>query len=492
MQSKTITLLFFMLIGVLYCLPAQVSTTANDGIAPYTGPFRPGGNLDYLPPWTTEQLADLYAGNPMTGFTGVGATTIRPVIAEEVLEVFGYDVLVPTFQHLDQIGMKDMTVTLFQPAEWHRDLTEYCPGTPSALFRNLYEPIWDGGANGTPINENNFFANFVYKTVTTYDEYVKFWEIWNEPGFDKTGNLGWRQPGDPQGNWWDRDPAPCEYQLGAPIEHFVRTLRVAYEVIKTVSPDDYVAAGGFGFQSFLDAVLRNTDNPNGGTPTPEFPLGGGAYFDYFTLHSYPHFDGTTTNIGANIYQRHSDQAATGFVYQRDFFQQVFDQYGYNDGQYPRKPVLITEFNVPSFYAPGNFFASVEGQRNYVMKSVVNAIVNDIPQIHIFSVGDNPGQPFGFDKMGLYQNLRSVAPGNQVYNEEGIAYRAVNEMTNGTTYDRGRTAAMNLPAGVAGHAFRKADGSYMYMLWAKTTIDQSEAANANYSFPASFGNSFVPA
>ena len=42
--------------------------------------------------------------------------------------------------------------------------------------------------------------------------------------------------------------------------------------------------------------------------------------------------------------------------------------------------------------------------------------------------------------------------------------------------------MNLPATVGGAAFRDAIGNFIYVLWAKTTIDKSESASAIYTFP----------
>ena len=477
--------LTFLCLILTLNLVAQVNFTAKDGITPYTGQFRPGANLDYFPAWNTSQLGALAAGDPNLGVMGVGAKVVRPVMPESVLEIFGYDILIDEFEYWQTLGMSDFTATLTGPVDWHRDYTEYCPGTPSALFANLYEPIWDGGANGTPYNEENYFAAYVYKTVSTYDQYVNYWEIWNEPGFDLTGNKGWRDPGDPQGNWWDNDPDPCDYILNAPIEHYVRTIRIAYEVIKTINPNDYVMIAGLGYQSFLDAILRNTDNPNGGTPTTEYPEGGGAYFEIQGLHSYPHFDGTTTNNSANFFQRHSDRAAQGLIYRRDFYQQTLGQHGYDGITYDRKLTMATEMNVPREFNGGDtYFASTIGQRNYIMKSFVTAMLNNVIQFHVFGMSDNPGAGFGFDVMGLYQNLELVSPFNQVPNPEAIAMKTSSDMLFGNTYNAARTAQMNLPQGVKGYAFQKPDGKYVYMLWAETTIDLSEFAQKSYTFPGS--------
>ncbi len=484
-MKKLFTLLCFL---SAFSLGAQVDFNAKDFVNPYDGVFRPGSNLDYIPGWSTIQLGDLASGNPDEGILGVGAKTLRPVLSESVLEIFGYDVVVDDFEHFKSMGMDEFTAVLAFPVEWHKDFTEYCPGTPSNLFANLHTPIWDGGANGTPYNDENYFAAYVYKTVTTYDEYVKFWEIWNEPGFDYTGNKGWRGPGDPQGNWWDNDPDPCDYILQAPIENYVRTLRIAYEVIKTLSPNDYVVTAGFGYQSFLDAVLRNTDNPDGGSVTAEYPEGGGAYIDIMGLHNYPHIDGTTRLSNIQFFERHSDRAAEGLIYRRDFFQEIFDNYGYDGVTYPRKLTLCTEMNTPREFdgnEDGRYFAGTVAQRNYIMKCFVTAISNDVINFHVYSIGDNPGPGLGFDKMGLYEDLSGVDQGDQVMNEEGIAMKTTSDMLWGTVYDESRTAALNAPDGVEAHAFLRPDGRYVYMLWARTTIDNSEFADKNYSFPSSF-------
>ncbi|MEM1321372.1 MAG: Ig-like domain-containing protein [Bacteroidota bacterium] len=470
---------------------SQVNFTAKDGIAPYDGPFRPGCNLAYFPNWTTRQLADLAAGNPAVGVPGVGAKAVRPVLAESVLDIFGYDAILPDFEHFENLGMGELTATLAFPVDWHRDYNQYCPGEPSALFANLYEPIWDGGANGTPINENNYFALYVWKTVNTYNEYVRFWEIWNEPGFDETGNTGWREPGDPIGNWWDRNPEPCEYILKAPIFHYVRTMRIAYDVIKTIAPEDYVVVAGFGYQSFLDAVLRNTDNPNDGSVTSEYPHGGGAYFDIMGLHAYPHFDGSTTNYDANFFARHSDAAADGLLGRRDYYQEVLSRYGYDGITYPKKQTIVTEINVPREFNGGDaFFASTEGQRNYIIKVLIKAKLNQVHQIHVFGLSDQPGQPFGFDVMGLYKDLNAYGPYNQIPNDEAWAYKTAADLLFNTTYDPAQTAAMNIPNGMRGHAFKNPDGSYVYAMWAETQIDKSESASINYSFPSNLNISVL--
>jgi len=110
-------------------------------------------------------------------------------------------------------------------------------------------------------------------------------------------------PGE-DGNWWENNPDPCDYALHAPIQYYVRMLRISYEIIKTLDPDSYITIAGVGFPSFIDAVLRNTDNPIDGSIVEGYPLTGGAYFDAIAYNSLPHFDGSTiyydTNVGGFV------------------------------------------------------------------------------------------------------------------------------------------------------------------------------------------------
>lgn len=481
-------------------LTAQINFNANTQVTPYSGLFRPGVNPSFYPNWSSEQVADVAAGNSLYGVPGVGVKTMRTAMSDDFVTQFGYDYLLPTYDYYGDIGLTDLTLIVGFPHSTHQEQTEYCPGIQSEMFAGLYEPIWDGGANGTPYNDDNLFAAYMHEVVTRYTPYVKFWEIWNEPGFDYTGNCGWREPGDPVCNWWDQNPDPCDNKLRAPIESYVRTLRIAYEIIKTVSEDDYVVVAGVGFDSFLDAILRNTDNPNGGsTATAEYPLGGGAYFDVMGFHSYPHFDGSTiyydNNIGGLAYERHSDRAAFGIPFKKQARQNILDNYGYDGSTYPLKESIITEINIPRDPVGGQWIGSEEAQKNYIIKAVVNAMKADVAQIHVFRLGEreyfgtaNNGQTGNpeFNLMGLYQRMDDILPYEQIINIEGMAYKTASDCLFGTTFDQTKTDEMNLSADLDGGAFLDANGDYVYVIWAKTTIDLSEVASGTYSFPANFG------
>ena len=143
---------------------------------------------------------------------------------------------------------------------------------------------------------------------------------------------------------------------------------------------------GTGYPSFLDAILRNTDNPEDGSPTADYPLGGGAYFDVMGFHSYPHFDGSvkvwSDDIGGWDYSRHSDAAALGVIKTKHIYEDLLADYGYGS-EYPEKLWVVTECNIPRRpYA--DYIGGEEVQRNFTMKAYLESVRNDILQLHIAS------------------------------------------------------------------------------------------------------------
>lgn len=468
---------------------AQIDYTANDRIATHTDPFRFGINLGYYPNWTNQMLGDISAGNEAKGIPGIGAQTARPALYEAFLEDWGYEFQVPTFEYYKSLGFTDHSVLVGDPSWAHRDQTHYCATDPSAVFANLYTPIWDGGANGTPVNEDNYFAVYLYKVATIYKDYIKVWEILNEPDFDFSGT-NWYYEDQTQG-WWVRNPDPCEYQLRAPIQYYVRTMRIAWEVIKSVDPDALVSIGALGYPHFLDAVMRNTDNPIDGSATAEYPFGAGAYFDVMGYHTYPHIDGSLWNYSREQdailgFNRHSDEAVAGLERKKVEFDEVLEKYGYDGVTYPAKIYTITESNLPrASFADPRYHGTDEMQINYTIKSSVAAQRIGSIQYHMFKLGDEKPDnqaTFEFEVMGMYRNMDGTNLSNAERTNAGIAYKTTSDLLFGRTYDAERTAALNMPSNVDGGAFRGEDGSYIYVLWAKTSIDRSEYAETSYTFP----------
>ncbi len=472
-----------------WMLNAQINFTAKDQVPDYNGKFHFGVNPGFHGgAWGDEDLADIAAGSSSLGLGGAGVEAFRATLPEFFLEQWGYEVEVDDFQHYQSVGMTDHVTFIGYPTDEHRDTTFYCPNHQSELFSNMYLDIWDGGANGTPVNDDNHYALYVYRMVTLYQDYVKFWEIWNEPDFDHSGN-GFKGPGQ-DGNWFENIPEPCDMSIRAPVFEYIRMLRISYEVIKTIDPDAYVAVGGLGFPSFLDLIMRHSDNPNGGQVTDEYPHKGGAYFDVLSYHSYPHIDGSlrdwNNDIGDFDYFRHSDAATDGIIQKQSEFSAVLDAYGYNDQTYPSKVWIITESNIPAI-AFGEDMGSDEAQRNFTIKTRVACEKNDIVQYDLFQLArkKSPESSFsGFDAMGLFHRLSNIEPSQEQITDQGIAAQTMTSLLADGTYDAAATEDLNLPTNVGGAAYENNDGSYTFVLWARTETDRSEVATANYSIPAS--------
>lgn len=468
------------LLLIMSCSEPRFS--ANDIVPPALKNFDYGTNMGYFPPDYNDKALAKLARN-------YGATSIRPGLFHHFLETWGYESRTEYFQYYDSIGLRNLVVMLGFPAESARDASYFCPGERSAVFKNLYEPIWDKGENGTPVNDQNPYALYVWKAATTYKGLIKIYEVWNEPDFD-TGNGGLK-PGQP-GNWWENAPQPCETSLKTPAFHYIRMLRISYEVIKRVDKDAMVAVGGLGWPSYLDVICRYTDEPKAGQVDPElYPLKGGAYFDCMSFHAYPHFDNSLREweeeAGAFRNFRHSDAAVDGIWAQKNKFNDVLERHRYDNIVFPKKHWICSEFNLPR-RAFEDYIGSESAQVNFFIKTLVTAQANGMSQMHVYSIADEkPEQedsnPFAY--MGLFQNLNDVPLGNAQPNALAWAMKTTSQLLANKAYDADQTAKMNLPPEIRGAAFRDKKRGYTYVLWAVTNKDLDETSKSTYAFPESF-------
>ncbi len=480
----------FLALGIAFNLSSQVNFTANDYVRPYDRPFRFGANLDNYPPWTNQQVANISFGNPLEGAgDGVGLNSFRGSLKEEFLETWGYNIRLADYQHFSSLGSNDNLTFTGYPSAAHRDTAHYCPAEQSALFANIYLPIWDGGANGTPVNDQNYYALYLWKMVSLYKNHVKTWEIWNEPDFPVDAVVAHAPPGVP-GNWWENNPAPCDYALKAPIFHYNRLLRISWEVIKTADSTAYVCIGGIGNAAFLDAVLRNTDNPADGSVSADYPLKGGAYFDVLSFHSYPHLDGSMWEFppsGGLFFYRHSDRGIEGMLNLRDNLRNVLQTHGYNGATFPEKHWMISETNIPR--SPFNvYIGSDEAQVNYIVKALAEAKKQRFLQLYLYILSDLEPEADAwneFQTMGLFKNLSEFTYPDFELNPAANAWKTTANFLAERDYHELLSTSLNLPGSLSGGAFTNATDT-LFILWAKTSVDSSEAASATYAFPAAFG------
>lgn len=445
---------------------AQVSYNANTQKTTYNDFFLYGSNMGWFDGWTDEQIAEILIGNPAKGIAGAGVNSLRPAMYDYFVTQWGYGIRSNAFKFYQSLGGKNHTIFLNGPSDAHKDNASYCSGSKSQTFANLYEPIWVNGK----INSNNYYANYVYNVVNTYKAYVKFWEVWNEPDF--TGNWSATQ------KWNTTDPSPCDLSFfGASVQRYVRMLRITYEVVKTLDPNAFVCTGGLGYPNFLEAVLRNTDNPDGGKVTADYPQKGGAWFDCLSFHLYPMYNLTTST-------RNSDAAAAAIVASKKGYEDILKKYLYGT-TYPAKEWIITECNIPR-KPLGGYIGSDEAQRNFMIKAAVACQKSDIRGLYVYSVAEETTYDKATDPyqvMGFYQNVTGK-PYAVTANSCALSWRTTSTLLKERRYDKSASDALSLPAGVDGGAFySEKDKNYIYVLWAKSS-GNAENVTATYNFPAS--------
>lgn len=391
--------------------------------------FLRGINLGYRnPSWGDPDMAWLAAQ--------AGCNSARLSLAETHLDMWGYDIEVGDNQAYVADGLAHHIAFLISPIAAHStapqggDLAHHIPA-------NLHTPaIVDG-----QINPENYWAAYVYKTVDTYKDYVDTWEVWNEPDWVADYNFTLT---------WDEQPPTAEQlvRFGGSIYDYVRMLRVTREAALLADPDAKIALGGIGYPSFLAALLRYTDNPDGGQVTAEFPETGAAYFDVLNYHYYPLW--TPGN---------SDAGVDGFIKLRDELAAKMSA----AGAAPR-PFSVTEVGAPrSSY--GGQPGGVEYARNFYAKVMTRAHAEGFLRADWFILTDYEHTQ-AFNEMGLYEDvLNLAAKEDAVRTPTGVVARTHGGLLKDARSDPGATAALALPADVRGYAFRLPDDRQALVLWA---------------------------
>ena len=469
---------------------ATAQTTARDRVPAYDADYGQGINFGYYDPWTDKDLARLSSGTLDGRVQGIGVNAYRPGLFSHHLERWGYDNLVDEFEFYRQLGVTQNVVIAGYPSAEQQSREVWCSdGSRSNLFRGMWEPIWDDGADGTPYNEDNAYAEYLYRAVETYGDYVRFWEVSNEPDFNYAD--GWKPRG-LEGNWFENDIDPCDIAINAPIQAYVRMLRISYEVIKRLQPDDFVAIGGIGSVGFLDAVLRTTDEKESGAVTPGHPYGGGAYFDAMSFHVYPHVDGAmreySVELGDFVYSRHSDAAVDGVLDKQAQMEATLAEYGFDGERFPLKVPLCTETNLPRVdlgteTAEGS---SVQMQRNFMIKSLALTQASGLAQLHPYQLADRTRERDAdgeYDLMGFYEFIGDIPdrrPEAATATLTGIAYRTYGELLRGAEYSAELTDGLALPEGARGVGFTLPSGKAAFVLWAATQTDGNEFSYLDYA------------
>lgn len=462
--------------------------TANDFTSQltYSGKYEYASNMGYWGNHLSDQNIAQLADN-------AGSNSIRPSLGDRLISGYGTTVRLSAFQYYyNTLSMRDITAFIGEPnnptaygnsGPDNQEPTTF-PGcdTRAKVFINLYEDIWLDPSTRNTVNPNNTFAKYIYDTIQVYGPYVKFWEVVNEA--DLTYDAEAYLPPSNQTSWWNvTPPANSLFNLKAPVYYYIRMLRIAWEVIKRFQPNSYVCTGGLGYPSFLDVLLRNTDNPVSGSVSTNYPLKGGAYFDVVSWHIYPFYNLCYWDGTAFTCHRHSDEC---IKVHRDYFnlyESTLISRGYDGIIYPRKKHIMTEFDISRESLQGEW-GSQDAANNYIIKAHIQNQKLGILQSYKYGLADGADGNALFNKMGLYADLTppTTTVNNAVKLQQWYAVNTLVNMLYNKTYDSTKTSQLILPSNIDGAAFKDISNNYSYVLWAKTTINESEAASASYTFP----------
>jgi len=413
--------------------------------------FRFGINLGHPNPDFSDAIMSDLASE-------VGVTSIRIKYPDYHFFNWGTEIEVGDAEHYAANGQRDHVAFVIGmrqeystapagSADWERD--QYIP-------KNLYEPIWSGPGE---VNPNNYFAAYLRDTFSTYSNWVRYWEIWNEPDWIEDWTISQR---------WATEPPTKEelVRFHGSIFDYVRMLRIASEVRDEFAPDTFVMTGGIGYPTFLDAIARYTDNPDGGQVTDEYPATGAAYFELVSFHHYPHL----VEAGA------SDAGLDSFIGHRDDLQAVLDSRDIEGKGY-----MVTE-NGASHVAIADTASGPEYAVNYALKAFTWAKAAGFFGIDWFPLSDGSDASDAFANMGLYEDISGLdAPALAMSTVTGQAYAWLSGHLRSARWDEGRTLDLDLPSGARGYAFASAEGAPIWVLWADS--QSGEDSSAEVSIPA---------
>jgi hypothetical protein len=490
---------------------------AQKSVTP-AGDFAYGVNAGAYASLTDQNIYQLSAN--------AGATSSRNGLWDTFLQQWGNTIRTDAFNYMtgtaklkDAITMLQLdgslgagnTTMSYPEGSASRDPNYYQAATGSSaliqsdLWAGMYDSTWSDGTDGVTdttgtVNPNNKLAVYMYNVVQNYGANIRYYEFINEPD---AGPNNWdyatRATGT-EGSWWSSMPVAGDtYNLNAPVTSYIRGLHVVYNVVKHFHPEAYVTPGGVGYPAFLDCLLRYTENPVDGSVTAQYPTTGGAFFDALSWHFYPEFSDSSWSNAINgfVNYRYSDYLMDLFRGQHQGMQSVFNARGYNGTTYPKKVELMSEGNISRVQintTPGcRGFECTGGtqiQENYTVKAILEAQRDGLAGVWWYGIGESQNATplsavTNYDNlMGFYLNLNAVSTvASAVLTTQGMTNLSMTEVLTGYTYDAAQSALMALPTNIDGGAYTNASGQHAYVLWAVTTTDESEVANATYTFPA---------
>jgi len=391
-----------------------------------------------------------------------GASSLRTTLPEYYLQKWGDTIEVADYAAYQPLGLGHYVCFLIGPSHEHSNAPADASDSELAHYspKNLYEPIFDADGN---VNQNNYWASYVERVAKNYGQYLDMYEVWNEP--DQVG-----------GNWqateaWDKTPPNPKDLIwwNDSIFSYIRMLRITHEVVHKFDQDASVTVGGIGYGNFLSALLRYTDEPKAGAVSAEYPETAAKYLDILSFHYYPVFGGGSSDAGVD-----------GLLKARDDYRARLLAAGVGDRQF-----VVTETGAPR-YAVGGNVGGADYSAGYLAKVMTLGHYEGLVGIDWFAQGD--GAAIGastdsFAYMGLYFDYsKAMQVSDAKLSPQGQAYAWLKGWLPNTAADPAALTKLELPEDVRGAAFTTESGHHLYVLWARTTTD--ETATAAYALPAS--------
>jgi hypothetical protein len=274
-------------------------------------------------------------------------------------------------------------------------------GAPEASPpQNLYAPVFNGDGS---INQNNYWARFVYNTVLRYKGRVRVWEMWNEPDLTDTNG---------QGIFW----------AGTRADYY-RLLKVGYLAAKKADPTVTVLFAGLAYwtdRDYFPAVLDLIQNDASAAQN-------GYYFDVLPWHLYV----SPYHLWSFPRWSRDEMKLRGFT----------------------KPIWVNEANIPvcgdsavdpGFDCPKRWRGSLGEQANFVIQAYALAAAARVRKVFIFQhYDDNIGL---HDWYGLIRNDGSIRPAYVAYQAAAYYLSSPGGVSRSTTGNIEKVVFKDTPKG----------------------------------------------
>ena len=258
--------------------------------------------------------------------------------------------------------------------------------------RNLYTPIFADGSDvpgaGKEINSQNYWADFVYRTVDHFRGRVSHWEMWNEPDVKPTAANGWF------GFW------------SGTVQDYARLLKVGYLAAKHADSSATVLMGGMSYwanPAFFGQVLDEIKKD---------PAAGGNnyYFDVSVWHWYSR----SSQMYDMVLQMRNTLAAKGMA---------------------GKPIWVNETGIPVWNDPVSPRTEYPGsgtmdeQASYVIQALAYGLAAGVDKSFFFQeLDDGNGEVFGLIRNDF--SLRPAYTALRVASQYFETYASVSKASSG--------------------------------------------------------------